>query len=37
MLENFPQSLVTSYDLGGHSGYRNPPAGERAQIGTWQG
>eukprot|EP01050_Picozoa_sp_SAG11_P011459 SAG11_NODE_1214_length_5503_cov_5.844560_2_plen_791_part_00 len=45
MLENFPKSLVTSYDCGGHksgcsstgdaTAARNESA--RRQIGTWQG
>ena len=44
MLENFPKSLVTSFDCGDHSGCSSTgdttAAGKenaRRQIGTWQG
>jgi len=37
MASTFPKSLVTSFDTGGHAGYRNPPAGTRGVLGTWQG
>ena len=34
MRSNFPDSLVTCYDTGGHSGY---PNGNRRALPTWQG
>lgn len=37
MASTFPKSLVTSFDTGGHAGYKNPPAGTRGVLGTWQG
>ena len=37
LLQNFPKSLVTSFDTGGHSGYRSSAPGKRGQLTTWQG